>query len=96
MGYKFNIRREIMSVIIPYGKRVTVEREEAKTKTEGGLFIPESVSDKEKPRKGTVLAVGDPVTDIKVGDVVVFGKYSGLEVDDVLILKQEDIQGICK
>jgi chaperonin GroES len=83
-------------MILPYGKRIVVAREELEEVTQGGIYIPESVKEKEKPKKGSVLAVSDSITDIKVGDKVIFGKYSGLEVDDVLILKIEDVHAVEK
>lgn len=77
----------------PYGKRIIVEREEVKEVTEGGLYIPDTVKDKEKPRKGTVLATCKD-SGIEVGQRVIFGKYAGIEIDDVLILKLEDIHAV--
>jgi len=84
-----------MSRILPYGKRIVVKREEVKEVSEGGLYLPPVATDKEKPRKGLVLSTCDG-SGIAEGDVVVFGKFAGLEIDDVLILKLEDVQGICK
>lgn len=81
--------------LIPYGKRIVVKKEEVKDVTEGGLYIPDTVKDKEKRRKGTVLATCDN-SGIDVGDVVVFGSFAGLEVDGVLILKLEDIHAVEK
>ncbi|MCR3569401.1 co-chaperone GroES, partial [Salmonella enterica subsp. enterica serovar Montevideo] len=73
---------------------------EAETKTASGLYIPDTA--KEKPSEGKVLAVGpgkkDEPMEVKVGDEVIYGKYSGTEVtvDDVkyLIVKQSDILAI--
>lgn len=83
-------------MILPYGKRLTIERTEVEERTQGGIYVPDSVREKEKPKKGKVLAVGDGIFDIQVGDVVIFGKYAGLEVDDVLILKIDDVHGVEK
>jgi chaperonin GroES len=91
--------------IRPLHDRVIVKREEDERKSPGGIVIPESAA--EKPSKGRVLAVGNgkiledgktrPL-DVKVGDKVLFGKYSGTEVkvdgDDVLVMREEDILAI--
>jgi chaperonin GroES len=89
----------------PLFDRVLVKRNDEPSKTKSGLFLPETA--KEKPVEGTVLGVGSGrVTDegkvtpltVKVGDRVVFGKYSGTEIkiegEDRLILREEDILGI--
>jgi chaperonin GroES len=89
----------------PCGDRVLVRRSEAEEVSKGGIIIPDTA--KEKPIRGEVLAVGPgaltekgdrtPV-DVKVGDVVFFGKWSGTEVkigtEDLLIMKSSDIMGI--
>jgi chaperonin GroES len=85
---------------VPQGDRVLVEVAEAEQKTAGGIIIPDSA--KEKPQKGIVVAVGpgkkkdEPVT-LKVGDKVLYGKYSGAEISiegkDYLIMRQDDILG---
>ena len=80
--------------------RVVIEPKEAETKTAAGLYIPDTA--KEKPQQGTVVAAGpgkkDEEMEVKVGDVVLYGKYSGTEVtvDDkkYLIMKQSDILAI--
>ena len=86
--------------IKPLADRVLVEPSEAETKTTSGIIIPDSA--KEKPQKGTVVAVGpgtkeNPVT-LKPGDVVLYGKYSGSELQhdgiDYLIMKENDILAI--
>ena len=77
-----------------------VEPAAAETKTAGGIYIPDTA--KEKPQKGTVLAVGpgkvDEPTTVKVGDVVLYGKYSGTELNvegkDLLIMRESDILAI--
>jgi chaperonin GroES len=89
----------------PLFDRILVKRNEEPTKTKSGLFLPEAA--KEKPAEGTVLAVGNgrvaddgkitPLT-VKVGDRVIFGKYSGTEIkvegEDRLILREDDVLGI--
>lgn len=62
----------------PLGERVLVERLEEDTKTASGIIIPDNA--KEKPLEGKILAIGSEVKDVKVGDRVVFGKYSGTEI----------------
>ena len=91
--------------IRPLHDRVIVKRLEQEEKTAGGIIIPDTA--KEKPIQGEVLAVGTgsrdesgKVTplDVKVGDVVLFGKWSGTEVKvdgkDLLVMKESDIIGI--
>lgn len=91
--------------IRPMNDRVLVKRVEENTRTASGLYLPDSA--KEKPLEGEVLAVGPGKTTedgkllsmmVKVGDKVVFGKYSGTEIkvdgEDRLILREEDILGI--
>jgi chaperonin GroES len=80
----------------PLGERVLVERvEEAKT-TASGIIIPDNA--KEKPSEGKVLAIGNEVEDVKIDDIVVFGKYSGTDINldgkEYLILELSDILGI--
>ena len=89
----------------PLHDRVVVKRIDAEEKTKGGIIIPDSA--KEKPSQGQVVAVGPggrdeagkliPI-DIKVGDKVLFGKWSGTEVKldgtDLLIMKESDIMGV--
>ena len=91
--------------IRPLGDRVLIEREAAEEKTAGGIYIPES--GKEKPQRGKVIAVGAGkrddqgnvhAVDVKAGDTVIFGKYSGTEVtvDDVeyVVMREDDIIGV--
>ena len=86
--------------IKPLADRVLVEPQEAQTKTASGIFIPDTA--KEKPQQGKVVAAGpgkkDEPMEVKPGDVVLYGKYSGTEVtvDDkkYLIVKQSDILAI--
>ena len=89
----------------PLHDRVVVRRIEAQEKTKGGIIIPDTVQ--EKPQEGEVIAVGPggrdesgkltPI-DVKAGDTVLFGKWSGTEVkiegEDLLIMKESDIMGI--
>ena len=89
----------------PLHDRVVVRRIESEEKTAGGIIIPDTA--KEKPQEGEVLAVGPGARndkgeliplDVKVGDRVLFGKWSGTEVkidgQEVLIMKESDIMGI--
>jgi chaperonin GroES len=88
--------------IKPLDDRVVVVRTEPESTTAGGIYLPENA--KEKPQQGKVLAVGPgklldngerAKPDVGVGDVILFGKYSGSEVtvdgDEVIILKESDI-----
>ena len=87
-------------MIKPLADRVLVEPKEAETKTAAGLYIPDTA--KEKPQQGPVLAAGpgkkDEPMEVKVGDVVLYGKYAGTEVTvdgkNYLIMKQSDILAI--
>lgn len=89
----------------PLHDRVLVRRIEADQKTAGGIIIPDSAQ--EKPSEGEVVAIGDGARDdsgnrvaldVKAGDRVLFGKWSGTEVkidgEDLLIMKESDIMGI--
>jgi chaperonin GroES len=86
--------------IKPLSDRVLVEPQEAETKTSSGIFIPDSA--KEKPQQGKVVAVGKGKKDhemtVKVGDTVLYGKYSGSELKfegkDYLIMREDDILAI--
>ena len=89
----------------PLHDRVVVKRLEGEEKTKGGIIIPDTV--KEKPQEGKVIAVGPggrdengkliPL-DVKAGDSILFGKWSGTEVkidgDDLLIIKESDVLGV--
>lgn len=84
----------------PLADRILVEPTAAETKTASGIIIPDTA--KEKPQEGTVVAVGpgkkdEPMT-VKVGDKVLYGKYSGTELKmegkDYLIVKESDLFGI--
>ena len=89
----------------PLHDRVVVKRVESEEKTKGGIIIPDTA--KEKPAEGEIIAVGSGVRDdkgalvaldVKVGDRVLFGKWSGTEVklngEDLLIMKESDIMGV--
>ncbi|MFP3920922.1 MAG: co-chaperone GroES [Dichotomicrobium sp.] len=89
----------------PLHDRVAVKRLEEEQKTAGGIIIPDTAA--EKPQQGEVIAVGDGARgddneiiplDVKVGDKVLFGKWSGTEVkidgEDVLIMKESDLLGV--
>ncbi len=86
--------------IQPLSDRVVVQPQEAETKTASGIYIPDSA--KEKPQQGKVVAVGagkkDHKMTVKVGDTVLYGKYSGtelkLEESDYLIMREDDILAI--
>ena len=91
--------------IRPLHDRVIVKRIEEEEKTKGGIIIPDSA--KEKPQEGKIVAVGPGARgddnelvplDVKAGDRVLFGKWSGTEVkidgDDLLIMKESDIMGV--
>lgn len=80
----------------PLKDRVFVKYSDEAEKTAGGIYIPESA--KEKPQKGVIEAVGSEVKEIKVGNVILFDKYSGSKINidnnEYLIIKEEDILGI--
>jgi chaperonin GroES len=89
----------------PLHDRVVVKRVEEDTKTKGGIIIPETAQ--EKPMQGKIIAVGPGARDesgklvpldVKKGDTVLFGKWSGTEVkidgDELLIMKESDIMGV--
>ena len=91
--------------IRPLQDRVIVRRIEEEEKTKGGIIIPDTA--KEKPQEGKVIAVGKGKTsddgklvklDVKVGDKILFGKYSGSEIklngEEHLIMREDDILGV--
>ena len=91
--------------IRPLQDRVIVSRVEEEEKTKGGIIIPDTA--KEKPQEGKVVAVGKGKMDddgklikldVKVGDKILFGKYSGTDVkidgEDYLIMREDDILGV--
>jgi len=91
--------------IRPLHDRVILKRMEEETTSAGGIVIPDTAA--EKPMRGEIIAVGNgkrldsgevvPL-DVKVGDTVLFGKYSGTEVkvngQDLLVMREEDIMGV--
>jgi chaperonin GroES len=89
----------------PLHDRILVRRIEAEEKTAGGIIIPDTA--KEKPQEGEVIAVGPGARDeagklveldVKVGDRILFGKWSGTEIklngEDLLIMKESDVMGV--
>ena len=90
----------------PLGDKIIIKRAEAQTKTDSGIYLPESAKD--KPKEGKIVAVGDGVLNketgkympftVKKGDRIIFTSYSGAEVkignEEMLILSEEDILGI--
>jgi len=89
----------------PLHDRIVVKRIDAEEKTAGGIIIPDTA--KEKPQQGEVVAVGPGTRneagqviplDVAVGDIVLFGKWSGTEVkvggEDLLIMKESDVMGV--
>lgn len=93
-----------MTMIKPLSDRVVVQAQDAEEQTASGLYIPDSA--KEKPQRGTVIAVGPGRVEngakiemsVSAGDIVLYGKYSGTEIslggDDYLIMRESDILGI--
>jgi chaperonin GroES len=89
----------------PLGDRVVIRRVEEEAKTKGGIIIPDTA--KEKPQEGEVVAVGPGARDeagkiqpldVKTGDRILFGKWTGTEVkidgEDLLIMKESDVLGV--
>lgn len=92
--------------VTPLNDRILVKRVKEEEKTAGGIYIPDSA--KEKPQKGEIVAAGKGKTledgkkvpmEVKVGDTVLFGKYSGtelkLEGTEYIMMREEDVLGIC-
>jgi len=91
--------------IKPLGDRVVIKRSEEKEKTKGGILLPDTA--KERPQEGKIVAVGEgkksdegkiiPLT-LKVGDTVLYGKYSGTEItvdeEEYLIMREDDILAV--
>ena len=79
----------------PLGERVLVKRTEVENKTASGIYIPDNA--KEKPQTAKVVAIGNKVEDVKVGDTIVFEQYRGTEIKlegkDYLVLNVENIIG---
>ena len=97
----------VVTTFTPLHDRILVRRVEAEQKTSSGLYIPDSA--KEKPQEGEVISVGKGKSndegkvfplDVKAGDRVLFGKYSGTEIkldgEEFLIMREEEILGILK
>ncbi|HHV03706.1 MAG: co-chaperone GroES [Bacteroidales bacterium] len=86
--------------IKPLADRVVVQPQEAETKTASGLYIPDTA--KEKPQRGKIVAVGsgkkDEPMELKEGDMVLYGKYAGTEInfdgEEYLIMRQSDVLAI--
>lgn len=90
----------------PLGDKILVKRNEAQTKTDSGIYLPETAKD--KPKQGKVIAVGDGILNkdtgkympftVKKGDAVIFSSYAGTEVkidnDEYLIMSEDDILGV--
>ncbi len=92
--------------VTPLNDRILVKRVKEEEKTAGGIYIPDSA--KEKPQKGEIVAAGKGKTsddgnkipmEVKVGDTILFGKYSGTEIKlegtEYLMMREEDVLGIC-
>ena len=94
MGAETAVRKKVS--FRPLKERVFVSYSEEQERTSGGLYIPDAA--KEKPQKGRIEAIGAEVKTVKVGDEVLFDKYSGSKISfegtDYLILKEEDILGV--
>jgi chaperonin GroES len=94
-----------MPKIRPLADRIVVEPKETESKSAGGIVIPDT-ADKDKPMQGTVLAVGNgkyidgqlQPLQVKVGDKILFGKYSGTNVKlsdkEFLVMREEDVMGV--
>ncbi len=94
-----------MQKIRPLSDRIVVEPKEVELKSAGGIVIPDT-ADKDKPMQGTVLAIGNgkyidgklQPLQVKVGDQILFGKYSGTNVKlsdkEFLVMREEDVMGV--
>jgi chaperonin GroES len=98
-------RRLVPMKVRPLGDRLLVKRVKEEEKTKGGIIIPDTA--KEKPQEGKVVAVGKGkmteagklvVPEVKAGDTILFGKYSGSEVtldgEEHLIMREDDVMGV--
>jgi len=105
LTFNFIYIKETLMKIRPLHDRIVVKRVEEETKTAGGIVLPGSAA--EKPSEGEVLAVGSGKTldngqvralEVKVGDRVLFGKYSGTEVkvdgEQYIVMREEDVMGV--
>lgn len=99
------VQKENEMAFRPLHDRIVVRRIDAEEKTAGGIIIPDTA--KEKPQEGEVLAVGPGARDdggklveldVKVGDRILFGKWSGTEIrldgQDLLVMKESDVMGV--
>lgn len=99
------VQKENEMAFRPLHDRILVRRIDAEEKTAGGIIIPDTA--KEKPQEGEVLAVGPGARDdggklveldVKVGDRILFGKWSGTEIrldgQDLLVMKESDVMGV--
>jgi chaperonin GroES len=108
-GISYALIKEVSQMDIkPLGDRVVIQPLEAEAKTKGGILLPDTA--KEKPQEGKVIAVGKgkvldsgavQAPEVKVGDKVLYGKYSGNEIttkdgEELLIMREEDILAIIK
>ncbi len=79
----------------PLGNRITVKPEGSADKSKGGLFIPDTVKNKDEPQTGTVIEVGEEIMDIKPGDKILFGKGSGTKIkfkeQEFIIIRSCDV-----
>jgi chaperonin GroES len=104
-SHKIETRRPAPMKIRPLGDRILVKRIKEEDKTKGGIFIPDTA--KEKPQEGKIVAVGKGkiteagklvAPEVKAGDTVLFGKYSGSEVkldgEEHMIMREEDLLGV--
>lgn len=99
------MNKKLSKRIRPLGDRVVIEARELETKTAGGIVIPDT-ADKDKPIEGTIVAIGNgkyidgklTPLQVKVGEKVLFGKYSGTTIkvdgDELLVMREEDIMGV--
>ena len=105
MGRRRTEKRKLLMTFRPLHDRVLVRRIKAQEKSAGGIIIPDTVQ--EKPQEGEVVAVGGGAKneegkvsplDVKAGDKILFGKWSGTEVkidgEDLIIMKESDVLGV--
>src|SRR6266508_5812587 len=96
MAVETKEKKKVAAVFKPLKDRCFVSYTEELERTAGGIYIPDAA--KEKPQRGKIEAIGDDVKAVKVGEIVLFDKYSGSKINvdgtDYLIIKEEDILGI--
>ncbi len=83
----------------PIGNRVLVKSQEKEKTTSSGIIIPDSVGESNKPKTGEVVAIGSTITEpIEIGDMVVYGKFAGFEVElkgvKHMVLQMDDVLGV--